>query len=168
MNKILLSTIRNIFFSICLVSLLGVSASAEEYQALKGVESVKTIFDFRDGLPDNALVHLTLVHETYKDQAVTNVSQKPEFVVVFMDSSVLLLSSDRDKFSDEERGHLEKLDKVISASSKDGIRLEVCMYAVEIFGVDPESISKEIHRVGNGWISSLGYQQKGFSLVPAY
>ena len=57
---------------------------------------------------------------------------------------------------------------MISAAAKDGIRLEVCMYAVKFFGVNPESISKEIHRVGNGWISSLGYQQKGYSLVPAY
>ena len=162
------STITNIFFSVLLVSLLSASASAEEYQALKGVQSVDTIFDFRDGLPDNALVHLTLVHETYRDQAIQNVSEKPEFVVVFMDSSVLLLSSDREKFSPEERKNLEKLDQVISAAAKDGIRLEVCMYAVKFFGVNPESISKEIHRVGNGWISSLGYQQKGYSVVPAY
>jgi hypothetical protein len=42
------------------------------------------------------------------------------------------------------------------------------LYAVNFFGVDPASITSEINRVSNGWISSMGYQAMGFSLVPAF
>lgn len=143
-------------------------ASAVQYQGLTGVTSVNTIFDFRDGNIGSALIHLKLVHDTYKDPAIQAISQKPEFVVVFMDSSVLLLSSDREKFSDEEKKRLEEFDKTVSAMANDGVRLEVCMFAANLFGVKPESIPPEIHQVENGWIASLGYQQKGYSVIPAY
>ena len=52
--------------------------------------------------------------------------------------------------------------------SKDGVKLEICLFAAEVFGVDPASVLPEIKRVGNGWISLIGYQSKGYALVPAY
>jgi intracellular sulfur oxidation DsrE/DsrF family protein len=168
MKKHVTATTTALFCILCLVGFFVVSASAEEYEALKGVKSIKTIFDFRDGNPDTALVHLQLVHDTYKNPAIRSVSEKPEFVVVFMDVSVLLLSKNRKNFSPEEKQKLEVFDKTISAMAKDGIRLEVCMFAAGTLEVDPESITPEIHRVGNGWIASLGYQQRGYSMVPVY
>ncbi len=153
---------------LCLLAILVVSAGAQEYEALKGVQSVKTIFDFRDGNPDTALVHLQLIHDTYKSPAIRAISAKPEFVVVFMDVSVLVLSKNRKSFSPEERQKLETFDKTILAMAKDGIRLEVCLFAVGSLEVDPASITPEIQRVGNGWITSLGYQQQGYALVPVY
>ncbi|MGB3210011.1 MAG: DsrE family protein [Desulforhopalus sp.] len=157
-----------VFFILFLAGFVINSASAEQYQGLNGVKSVNTVFDFRDGNIGSALIHLKLVHDTYKDQAIQAVSQKPEFVVVFMDSSVLLLSSDRENFSDEEKKRLEEFDTTIAVMAKDGIRLEVCLFAANLLGVKPENIASEIHQVGNGWIASLGYQQKGYSLIPAY
>lgn len=159
---------RVVFFILCLLGFLAVSASAQGYEALKGVTSVNTIFDFRDGNTESALIHLKLVHDTFKDPAIRAVSEKPEFVVVFMDVSVLLLSNDRDKFSSEEKKRLEEFDRTIAAMAKDGIRLEVCMFAAGLMGVKPESIAPQIHPVENGWIASLGYQQKGYAVVPAY
>jgi intracellular sulfur oxidation DsrE/DsrF family protein len=114
------------------------------------------------------LIHLQLVHDTYKDHAIQSISKKPEIVVVFMDVSVLLLSSNREKFTSEEKNRLEEFDKSIKAMAQDGIRLEVCMFAAKILGVEPDTIAPEIHRVGNGWIASLGYQQQGYAVIPAY
>jgi hypothetical protein len=39
---------------------------------------------------------------------------------------------------------------------------------VKVFGVEPTSILAEIEQVGNGWISEIGYQARGYSLVPVY
>lgn len=144
------------------------SAYAEQYEGLKGVTSANTIFDFRDGKTGPALLHLKLVHQTYKDQAVRTVSDKPNFVVVFMGSSVVLLSSDREKFEGVEIEQLNEFDQTISAMAKDGIRLEVCLFAANLWGIKPETISPDIFHVENGWIASLGYQQKGYSLIPVY
>ena len=37
--------------------------------------------------------------------------------------------------------------------------------AVKVMGVDPETILPEVDRVGNGFISIVGYQAQGYSVV---
>ena len=152
----------------CLPWLFASPGAAGDYLALEGVTAVKTIFDVRDGKPESALVHLQLLHDTYKDQAIRKASSRPDFVVVFMGPSVKLLSSNRESFSPEQRKTLEKVDLLLSAMAKDGIRLEMCLFAANFFHVDPKTVSSQLAPVGNGWISEIGYQAKGYSLVPIY
>jgi intracellular sulfur oxidation DsrE/DsrF family protein len=160
--------IRSMVLATYLLLTVAASAHAADYKSLEGVQSVKVIFDFRDAKPDNALVHLKLLHDTYKDKAFAGMGEKPDFVVVFMGGSLTLLSKDRKGHSDEELKTLAEMDKVIEAMAKDGIRLEACMFAASFFQIAPDSIAKEIHKVGNGWISSIGYQTKGYVLVPVF
>jgi intracellular sulfur oxidation DsrE/DsrF family protein len=166
--KKLKSTLSIVFFSTCILLIAAVFVAAEDYEALKDVKSVNTVFDFRDGIPENALVHIKLIHDTYKDKAIRAVTEEPDFVVVFMAGSVKLLSNNREEFSPEQKKVLEEIDNVISAMSEDGIQLEICKFAANFFGVDTETISPFISRVNNGWISSIGYQAKGYKLVPVY
>ena len=141
-------------------------ASAEEYAAMKGVNSVNAIFDMRDDNLQTAGIHLNLIHDTYKELAA--MKKAPVFVVVFMGPAVKLISRDRSGFTAEEQKSLNEIAGIISKMSKAGIRVEVCLFAVKLFGVEPASILPEIERVGNGWISEIGYQAKGYSLVPVY
>lgn len=64
--------------------------------------------------------------------------------------------------------NVEEMDKVINAMSKDGMQMEICLFAANFFSVDPETISSLISRVNNGWISSIGYQEQGYTLVPVF
>jgi len=141
-------------------------ASAEEYEALKGVDHVHAMFDFRDGIPQVALVHMKLIHDTYKE--LVELKKNPAFVVVFMGSSVKLISANQAEFSAEEQKNLKEMADTISMMSKDGIKFEVCLAAVHYFKIDPKSIQSEIKHVGNGWISEIGYLAGGYSLVPVY
>ena len=157
-----------VFFFVSLLSATITGTSAAEYKSLKGQEAVKAVFDFRDGDPESAVVHLRLVHQTFKDKAITAVTKSPSFVVIFMDSSVKLISKQREGFSPEQQKMLDEFAGTISEMSKDGIDLEVCLFAANFFNVDPGSIPTEIRQVDNGWISLIGYQADGYSLVPAY
>lgn len=160
---------RVVFFLVLGVTMIfAVSVAAQDYEALEGVKHANTVFDFRDGIPKSASIHLSLVHKTYQDKAIQGLAEKSDFVVVFMASSVKLLSSNRNEFTAEEKKALEQLDQVIAAMAKDGIKMEICLFAAKSYGVNPESISQEIDRVPNGWIASLGYQAQGYALVPAY
>jgi intracellular sulfur oxidation DsrE/DsrF family protein len=150
----------------CLVLSSLSFALAEEYDAMKGVNSVNAIFDMRDGNLQSAVIHLNLIHDTYKELVAMN--RNPVFVVVFMASAVKLISSDYSGFTAEEQMSLKEIASIISRMSKAGIRVEVCLFAVKVFGVEPASILAEIERVGNGWISEIGYQARGYSLVPVY
>ncbi|MBI4775025.1 MAG: DsrE family protein [Deltaproteobacteria bacterium] len=140
--------------------------SAQEYEAMKGVDNVQAMFDFRDGVPKSALVHMKLLHDTYKQLA--DMKKNPVFVVVFMGSSVKLISSNQAEFSAEEQKDLKELADTISKMAKDGIDFEVCLFAAHVFKVDPKSIQSEIKHVGNGWISEIGYEARGYSMVPVY
>lgn len=163
-----ISAMTVFFLILGVTAALTVSIAAQEYDALQGVKQADTLFDFREGIPAKAAGHLSLVHKTFQDKAIAGLAKKSEFVVVFMGSSVKLLSSNRNDFTAGEKESLEKLDQVIATMAKDGIKMEVCLFAVDSFGVDPASISKKIDRVPNGWISALGYQARGYSLVPIY
>jgi len=151
-----------VFFVFLFLSL----ASAEDYEAMKGVNSVQVIFDMRDGIPKSAAVRMKLIHDTYTQLAA--MKKAPVLVVVFMGSAVKLLSSNRGEFSAEDREYLEEIAGMVSKMSKDGIHLEACLAAAHYFGIDPASIQSEIKRVPNGWVSEIGYQARGYSLVPVY
>jgi len=141
-------------------------ASAQEYEALKGINHVQAMFDFRIGEPASALVHMQLIHETYKE--LRDLKKNPVIVVVFMGSSVKLISSNQAEFSAEDQKQLKELADTITKMAKDGIDFEVCLAAVHFFKVDPKSIQMEFRHVGNGWISEIGYEARGYSMVPVY
>jgi hypothetical protein len=46
--------------------------------------------------------------------------------------------------------------------------MEICLFAVRLSGIEPESILPEIEQIGNGWLSLIGYQAKQYSLLPLY
>ena len=157
-----------LFFLTCLSFVVVANAFCEEYEALKGLKSVKAVFDVRIGNPKSAALNLRLIHDTFKDKAIKSITKEPAFVVLFMGPSVKLISKNRDGFSSEDQKLLDDIATTVSAMVKSGIRLEICLVAAQVFGVDPGSVLPEIKQVRNGWISLIGYQAKGYSLVPAY
>jgi intracellular sulfur oxidation DsrE/DsrF family protein len=161
-GKILIVSLTVIFLALFSVS----TASSKEYDALKGVNSVNAIFDMRDGVPQSAVIHLNLILDTYND--LKTMKKNPAFSVVFMASAVKLISTDHSGFSSEDQKFLREIPGIISKMTKAGIRVEVCVFAVNVFGVDLTTILQEIERVDNGWISEIGYQARGYTLVPVY
>jgi intracellular sulfur oxidation DsrE/DsrF family protein len=98
----------------------------------------------------------------------TSVTDKPKFVVVFIGPSAKLISTNREGVPAEDHKMLDAIAEKISEMAKDGIRFEICLFAARMFNVDPVTILPEINQVENGVISLIGYQTKGFALVPIY
>jgi intracellular sulfur oxidation DsrE/DsrF family protein len=163
---------RIIANSLILLLVLSFIAAAtgfcQEYEGLKGVKSVKAVFDISLSNPKSAALHLKLIQETFKDKNLLAVTKKPSFVVVFIGPSVKLISKNRDSFSPEDQKSLDEIAGTVSAMAKSGIRLEICLVASRVFGVDPASVLPGVKHVPNGWVSLIGYQAKGYSLVPAF
>jgi len=55
---------------------------------------------------------------------------------------------------------------LINELTERDIRLEACGYALNLFGVEPEDLYVGIHAVGNSLNSLVGYQTRGYALVP--
>jgi len=158
-------TVISLFIAISLLCMVS-AVSGEEYEAMKGIKSATAVFDERESNPKNAALHLRVIHQTYEELAA--MKKNPVFVLVFIGPSVKLISKNREGFSPEDQKSLDEIANTISAMSKDGIKLEICLIAAKVFNVDRASVLPEIKRVGNGWISMIGYQAQGYSLVPVY
>ena len=158
----------SLFLSTWLLFIAVGQGFGEDYEALKGLKSVKAVFDVRVANPKSAALNLKLIHDTCKDKNIMAVTKKPVFVVIFMGPSVKLISKKREGFSSEEQKILDEIATTISEMSKDGIKFEICLIAVKAFGVEPSSILPEIKQVGNGWVSLIRDQARGYSLVPVY
>jgi intracellular sulfur oxidation DsrE/DsrF family protein len=160
-----IATLLSLFLAISLVCVVS-TVSGEEYKAMEGINSAKAVFDERESNPQTAVLHLKLAHPTFKELETMN--KNPVFVVIFSGPSVKLISKNREGFSPEDQKSLDEIANTLSEMSKNGINLEICLVAAKVFNVDPASVSPEIKRVGNGWISMIGYQAQGYSLVPVY
>lgn len=142
------------------------SAGADEYNnALKGVKGMKAIFDYSQESPRMSNIILGAVKGAYEDEAVRALPEKPQIVIVFQGPAVKLITTDRSNFQEKDFGELDKLHEMIRKLKKDGVKLEVCLYAANVAGVDPSTILPEVDRVNNGFISTIGYQDQGYSLV---
>jgi intracellular sulfur oxidation DsrE/DsrF family protein len=160
--------IFGLIFSLCLMWVAAVPVSAGDYEALKDQKSVKAVFDIRNSDPAVTAIYLRLIHQAYQDKSIREVSQTPEFVLVFIGPPVKFVSKNMDGFSPEEKKTLAEIATLLSTMSKEGIKLEICMLAAQAFGVDAKSILPEFTKVNSGYISLIGYQGRGFSLVPIY
>jgi len=139
----------------------------EGSEPLKDLKLVKAVIDFKTGNPKTALIYLTLIGDTFKDKNIQAVTTHPDFVVNFGGSSVKLLAKDTKGYSPEEQKTITDIRDKISVLAKEGIKFEYCTYAGHLFGVEPANVPGIIV-VDNGWVSLIGYQAKGYSVVPAY
>ena len=140
-------------------------ALAGEYAALKGVKGLDSVFDVSLGSPAKATVIFAAIKDVYDDKSVRALPVPPRTVIVFHGPAVKLISSDRKSFDQVDQPSLDKVAEIIRQFKKDGVRMEVCMYAVKVMDIDPATLMPEIDQVGNGFISVLGYQARGYAVV---
>lgn len=168
MNKNNLLNLRGFYtigIALILNILIAVPAMSDEYVALKGVKGIRTVFDFSLGSPQVANVVFWAVRNVNNDKSTRSLPELPQVVVVFHGPAVNMISTDRPRFKSSDNEALEQLAVTIQEMKKDGVRFEVCDYAIKVMDVDPATILPEIAHVGNGFISIAGYQAQGYSAI---
>lgn len=91
---------------------------------------------------------------------------KPDLIVAFRGGAVRLVSSNRTGFSTDEREDLGHADELIRELAQQGVRFEACAIATRLFHVDNASINPDVKVVGNTFISLIGYQARGYAVIP--
>ena len=161
-----LSTIGWMFFVAAVLSLVSGPAFAAGYgSALQGVHGYDAVYEVTQGNPKVANVVFWAVKNSYEVPEVKAVSKAPNIAVVFHGPAVKLISSDKAFFTDAEWAEVEKFQETLRQMKKDGVTLEVCLYAAKVMGVDKATILPEADHVGNGFVSVIGYQMQGYAVV---
>ena len=155
-----------LLLTVALIGLIPTFTQAMGYdKALKNVNSYNAVFDVSLGNPKVANLVFWAVKNAYEADEVKDLSGDSDTVIVFHGPVVKLLSSDRSPFNSAEWSEVEKFQATLKQMKKDGVTLEVCLYAAKVLGVDKDTIMPEIDHVDNGFVSVVGYQMQDYAVV---
>jgi intracellular sulfur oxidation DsrE/DsrF family protein len=147
-------------FLACSLLIFGTALGAgvpNDQEALKGLKDGKVIFDVRVPDAEKLTFNLELIKETFEGMRGQGV--QPAMIVTFRGPTVKLLT----------REHAAEWNAPLIADLKKlGVRFEACAVATRIFKVDNASLIPEVALVGNVLTSLIGYQNKGYALIPVY
>ena len=143
------------------------ASKPDDANALKNVETGKVVWDINMVEPKKMSLYLNVIRETYDDLVRQNIV--PEMLFAFRGHSVKLVSEDREKFPLEKHMYLDQVHELLMGLAKrPGVKMEACSVAARLFDVDAKTYLQGIKPVGNTFVSLIGYQAKGFAVIPIY
>lgn len=161
----LLARLATGVLAFCLAGPL-LAAPLNDHAALAGLAQAKAIFLVSVNDParvDHVLKVIGLTEEGLVKQHV-----KPHIIVVFVGPDVAFLTRDRRGINYMQERAVSDLQRQIVRLAKAGIVFQACGVAMKGMDVKPQDLIPEVQAVGNGYISLIGYEAKGYSLVPVY
>jgi len=165
-KKKIFRQVASLFFAAAITTMLSTSALAGGYEnALKDVNRYDAVFEVSLGDPKVANLVFWAVKDSYEAGAVKELAGEPRTVIVFHGPAVKLLSSDRSPFNAAEWTEVEKFQATLRQMKQAGVKLEICLYAAKVLGVDKGTIIPEIDQVDNGFVSVIGYQMQDYAVV---
>jgi intracellular sulfur oxidation DsrE/DsrF family protein len=163
---------RQLTLAMLLIGLVCLAATAEQpplpddRAALVGVAAGKAVFDIRIGDPKQLLFALKVIEETAAGLHRQKIT--PDFVLTFRGASLPLLTVHRAPANAGERAILAEIHERLDGFHRQHMPLEACNVAARIFKIEAGELDPSLKLIGNSIISLIGYQQRGYALVPMY
>lgn len=139
--------------------------AADDSAALAGLKEAKIAFDIHEGNPKLLLARLDVIDETR--QSLIQQGVKPHFILAFRGPATRLVQTDLEKIKPEDREGAAKVAVRIKEMSKaPGLEgFEQCAVASRTQQTKTELVLPEIRVVGNGFISLMAYQSRGYAYI---
>jgi intracellular sulfur oxidation DsrE/DsrF family protein len=154
----------------CFVTAIFMLASssamaADDKVALTGLKEVKVGFDLKEGDGKLLLHRLDIIDETREELIQQGVT--PHFILAFRGPATKLVQTDVTLIKPEDREVAAKIAaKIKQMSAGPGLEgFEQCSVASREQGTNVEKVLPEIRVVGNGFISLMAYQAKGYAYI---
>lgn len=147
--------------------LLPVAVPADKLtdtDALKGLKTVKVIFDVNVGDPQVLLRRIELIDETYTQ--LLDAGVQPTFVVAFRGPATRYVTRGTGYVAPGDLAAKNEIQGWIDQFRQNGFILEQCAIAARGQNVAYDEILPQITVVRNGYISIIAYQNKGYALLP--
>jgi intracellular sulfur oxidation DsrE/DsrF family protein len=136
------------------------SFALDDKLAFSGLTSTRAIYDVRSNDEKKLQFIFKVIRDTY--DGATQQGVKQTTIVSMRGPTVRLLVRGRQGDKALQRETVGLINELIERD----IRLEACGYALNLFGVEPADLYAGIHAVGNSLNSVIGYQTRGYALVP--
>ena len=139
--------------------------AADDSAALAGLKAVKVAFDLKEGDAKGLLSRLKIIDETRESLIRQGVA--PHFILAFRGPATRLVQTDAADIKAEDRPLAaeiaQKIEQMSHAPGVDGF--EQCAVAVREQGTKVDKVLPQIRVVGNGFISLMAYQAKGYGYI---
>ena len=133
----------------------------DDARALASLAEAPVIHDVRTAEIKSLQFILKVIADTRNGLLEQNVTG--DVIVSMRGPTVKLLVTGSQVGTPEARAALAKR---ISTLSAQGVRLEACGYALDLFALDPQDLIDGVTPVGNSLLSLIGYQNKGYAYIP--
>lgn len=142
------------------------AAKLNDRAALAGLHQAKAVFLVNMRQP-MAVAHLmTVIGKTVRGLQAQHV--RPHLIVVFIGPDVAFLTRDRRGIPYMDERAVAGIQRQIRRLVAHGVQFQACGIALHGMDVHPTMLMSQVTAVGNGFISVIGYQEKGYALVPVY
>ena len=133
--------------------------------ALQGMQEMKIAFDITSGNAKALLGRLEVIDLTRKQLMADGV--EPHFVIAMRGDASYFAQTDLSKLKPEDREIGEKIAaKLKELRGAKGVdSLVQCAVSLPPRKLSPEGVMSDVKVVGNGWITLVSYQQKGYSYI---
>ncbi len=156
---------RFVVSALFLATITAPAFAADDKATLEGLKEVKVAFDLKEGTAKGLLNQLDVIDETR--QSLIQQGVTPHFVITFRGPATKLVQSDESKMKPEDRPIAAKIaEKIRQMGGSAGVDgFDQCAIAVKAQGTDPARVVPPIRVVGNGFISLMAYQSKGYAYI---
>jgi hypothetical protein len=126
---------------------------------------MKVAFDVTDGNPQVLLAKLTVIDLTRKQLIESGVT--PKMVIAFRGDASYYTQTNLSMIKEADRADaIAVAAKLRELRKADGVEaLEQCNVPLASRKLKPADLMQEVKLVPNGWISLVGYQEKGYSYI---
>lgn len=160
---------KSAFILLCIFAMSNaswaVSAEPSNADALHGLVSSKAVFDITTQDPHKLSFYLDLINKTAMSMKEAGVT--PHFVLAFRGPATFLTTTNRDHVKIEDMPTADKIEEQLTALSRNpDMKLEQCSVAAHALHVDTKTIYPSVKVIGNSWVSLIGYQNRGYAIVP--
>jgi intracellular sulfur oxidation DsrE/DsrF family protein len=155
MGKGLFGGVLALLLSVCTIVPAAWGGTPDDRAALAGLRNVRAVVDLRATDLERMVFNLELIRETVEGLSAQKV--RPKLVVAIRGPGVKLFTREA------AAGEIAPLVAELKGM---GVRFEVCAVATRVFKVDDATLIPDVVLVGNGLNSLIGYQNRGYALVP--
>ena len=154
----------SVFLVFCVFLAPAWGGSYDNSAALGGLQTAKVYFDVNQGDAKKLIVRLDLLNRTVEQ--IREAGLNAEVVVGIRGGATKLVTRGTGHFKEEDIQYSDQIKKWIADFKAKGFVLEQCAIAAEFMKIDAADFLPEITLVANGYVSMIGYQNKGYAVVP--
>ena len=153
-----------LLIAILMIPSMTIAGQLTDADALKGLKTVKVVWDVNVGEPKLLLRRLELIDDTYTQ--LIDAGIEPTFIVAFRGPASKYVTRGSGYVFPEHQAIKKEIQGWIGQFHENGFKLEQCAIAARGQKVSYDDILPQIKLVQNGYISIVAYQSKGYALLP--